>query len=121
MNLAVNARDAMPRAAHSGLRMSNIVVSEDPDGLVGENTIARQTVAAVGQDVTDALTMSHALLSPGPYVRISVADTGSGMAEETVQRIFEPFFTTKGRDAVPVLAWLWCTASSSTRAGRSTS
>jgi CheY-like chemotaxis protein len=37
-------------------------------------------------------------LQPGPYVRISVSDTGHGMSKETLERALEPFFTTKGRD-----------------------
>src|SRR5262249_39809622 len=38
---------------------------------------------------------AHALLHPGPYVRLQLRDTGHGMAPELLERIFEPFFTTK--------------------------
>jgi signal transduction histidine kinase len=70
MNLAINARDAMP------------------DG--GELTIA---VARVDLGAGD---LSHQpTLKPGPYVRLSVSDTGIGMPPEIVRRATEPFFTTK--------------------------
>ena len=67
LNLAVNARDAMP------------------DG--GTLTIA------VGQE---SMTL-HARLPEGRYIRLSVSDTGSGMDEETIKRAVEPFFTTKAK------------------------
>jgi CheY-like chemotaxis protein len=70
LNLAINARDAMP------------------DG--GRLHIA---VAKVAVDPADALELD---LAPGGYVRISVSDTGSGMDEETSRRCFEPLYTTKG-------------------------
>lgn len=70
MNLCVNARDAMPGG--------------------GRLTIETQ---AVQLDNDHAERFSGAV--PGPYVRLSVADTGQGMDDETKAHIFEPFFTTK--------------------------
>lgn len=71
VNLASNAGDAMP------------------DGGTLEITTAP---AEPGQDYV----AGHSDAESGPYVRLSVADTGLGMDEETRARVFEPFFTTKG-------------------------
>ena len=70
MNLAVNARDAMPRG--------------------GQLTI--QTSSAAFEDET---VMQGVALPPGRYVALSVSDTGIGMDTQTKARLFEPFFTTK--------------------------
>jgi CheY-like chemotaxis protein len=67
LNLVVNARDAMPHGGKIVIGVQNIQLGE---GTVGA-------------------------LAAGPYVRVSVADTGSGMLPEVVARAFEPFFTTK--------------------------
>jgi PAS domain S-box-containing protein len=71
LNLAVNARDAMP------------------DG--GRLTI--ETINAVVDD--DGTAVPHAQAASGEHVVISVSDTGCGMTREVLQRAFEPFFTTK--------------------------
>jgi len=70
MNLVVNARDAMPSGGKVTIRTQNTrLASED-----------RRLRAQAG---------------PGKYVCLSVADTGTGIAEETLEHVFEPFFTSK--------------------------
>ena len=78
MNLAVNARDAMP---HGG----------------------KLTIATANAEMDDVYCRQNPGAIPGPYVMLSVSDTGCGMSHETQMQIFEPFFTTKGQDKVTVL------------------
>ena len=72
VNLAVNARDAMP------------------DG-------GRLVIEVDRTELDDEYAYMHPDTEPGIYVRLKVSDTGVGMDEDTVQHAFEPFFTTKGK------------------------
>jgi len=70
MNLAVNARDAMPKGGRLRIETSDKIVTKDSAGL-------------------------HPDASPGRYVCFSVSDTGTGISPDVLPKIFEPFFTTK--------------------------
>ena len=94
MNLCVNSRDAMPQGGTLTIATGNVVVQEI--GII-----------------------SHLGVSPGEYVRLSVADTGTGISKEFQEHIFEPLCTTKEVARVRGWDWRWFTELSNRVAARS--
>jgi PAS domain S-box-containing protein len=70
VNMAVNARDAMPNGGRLIIETQNFLIEPDEESLLQE-------------------------LKPGGYVQLSISDTGTGMPSDVRDRVFEPFFTTK--------------------------
>jgi PAS domain S-box-containing protein len=71
LNLAVNARDAMPRGGKLSINISNVTLDQKSD-------------------------YRNRTLETGDYVMVSISDSGMGMSEDVKKHLFEPFFTTKG-------------------------
>jgi nitrogen-specific signal transduction histidine kinase len=82
LNLVVNARDAMPQGGHLTLETARLLTTRAGIGLDPRNVPVSSSLEAV---------------EPNEWVRLTVRDTGIGMADDVKRHLFEPFFTTKPR------------------------
>src|SRR5262249_24455977 len=71
LNLSLNARDAMPHGGRLIIETANVTVDE-----------------------SEAVTIKE--LKAGDFIRLSISDTGTGIAPDVLEKVFEPFFTTRG-------------------------
>jgi signal transduction histidine kinase/ActR/RegA family two-component response regulator len=82
MNLCINARDAMPDGGKLTLKTENVRLEGNPE-------------------------MVDINLPPGDYIRLTIADTGHGIPDDTLMHIYEPFFTTKEKGTGLGLSMVW--------------
>jgi signal transduction histidine kinase/CheY-like chemotaxis protein len=111
LNLALNARDAMPTGGRLVLQTANVKLPADPASIPGLSSTMLPaiawpgTVRAVNGERVAVMTRhsvqaAHGIwrlgpIRPGRYVMLAVSDSGCGMDYQTQRQVFEPFFTTK--------------------------
>ena len=78
LNLAINARDAMPEGGRITINLANFQID-----------------SAVNVEVDSAVIVEEVGLSPGAYVKIEIVDSGQGISPDVIERVFDPFYTTK--------------------------
>ncbi len=81
------------RADHAQMQMVLSAIMANSNEAIEDEGVIR--IAAENKNIDEAFTKQHPGLKPGPYVSLTIEDSGKGMDEETKDGIFEPFFTTK--------------------------
>ncbi|GGN42007.1 hypothetical protein FHR83_003088 [Actinoplanes campanulatus] len=95
ITLTVRTPDGLPSVMMDPGQMEQVLVNLAVNGRDAMPTGGRLTIDTAPVEVDIEHTAAQAGLSPGPYVRLRVSDTGTGMPREVIDKVFEPFYTTK--------------------------